>query len=133
MNLKTRTLAALVASVFLFATVADAQTSRPDKSPTTSMFRLSAPQVGQILAGPRPESFTPSQWASTRAPSHERVNRKMAGLILGGLVGFGAGTFIGAGIIPNCACDDPGLRGSVIGASIGTALGAIAGFKLGSR
>ena len=133
MNLKTRTLAALVAFVFPFATAATAQTIGADKPLTTSMFRLSTPQVGHMLAGSGPESFTPPQWAPLRPSPHERVNGKVAGLILGGLVGFGAGTFIGAGVIPNCACDNPGVQGSVIGASIGTVLGAIAGFKLASR
>jgi len=37
------------------------------------------------------------------------------------------GGLVGSKLEPSCGCDDPGLRGFLIGAPIGAALGAIAG------
>ena len=133
MNPTIRALAALVASVSLFATTAGAQVIRSDWQPPASALRFSTPGVREALAAPRSEHFIAQQ--STPAPSQtrERRNRKIAGLILGGLGGFFAGGFIGAKVEPNCGCDDPGLQGFIIGAPIGTILGAIAGYKIASR
>jgi hypothetical protein len=44
-----------------------------------------------------------------------------------GFAGFLAGGYIGAKIEGDCACDDPGLQGIIIGAPIGAAAGAIFG------
>jgi hypothetical protein len=51
---------------------------------------------------------------------------------VGGLLGFFAGGLIGAGLEPNCGCDDPGLRGFTIGAPIGAVLGGIVAYRLAS-
>ena len=37
------------------------------------------------------------------------------------------GGLVGSKLEPSCGCDDPELRGFLIGAPIGAALGAIAG------
>jgi hypothetical protein len=46
---------------------------------------------------------------------------------VGGAGGFMVGGLVGSKLEPSCGCDDPGLRGFLIGAPIGAALGAIAG------
>jgi len=57
------------------------------------------------------------------------AQRLTAGLALG-VAGFLAGGFVGAGLDRNCGCDDPGMRGFVVGAPIGAALGATLGFVM---
>jgi hypothetical protein len=63
------------------------------------------------------------------APRHS-VGRQIIGGVLGAGVGFFAGIFVGGAIenqfVP-CHCDDPGLKGAVIGAPIGAVAGAIFG------
>ena len=51
--------------------------------------------------------------------------------ILGSVGGFFAGGFLGAHIEGDrCNCDDPGVRGFLIGAPIGALAGVIVGGKL---
>jgi hypothetical protein len=55
-----------------------------------------------------------------------------AGAVLGGVAGFFAGGFGGAKFdraFHDCRCDDPGLKGFLIGAPVGAILGAILGGK----
>jgi hypothetical protein len=59
--------------------------------------------------------------------------RRVWGAVVGGLVGFVAGGLIGAAIDRHCACDDPGLKGFIVGAPIGAVGGAVLGFILASR
>jgi hypothetical protein len=59
--------------------------------------------------------------------------RRVWGAVVGGLVGFVAGGLVGAAIDRHCACDDPGLKGFIVGAPIGAAGGAVIGFILASR
>jgi len=56
-----------------------------------------------------------------------RVTRsKTARVVLGALGGFVVGAYLGAKIEGHsCACDDPGLKGAMIGAPIGAAAGGI--------
>ena len=47
-------------------------------------------------------------------------------MILGALGGLVAGAYLGAKIEGHsCACDDPGLKGAMIGAPLGAAAGGI--------
>lgn len=46
------------------------------------------------------------------------------------MAGFVGGGILGAKIEGPCSCDDPGLKGAVIGASIGAVVGAGAGWKV---
>ena len=63
-----------------------------------------------------------------RARSKTRI---VAGAILGSVGGFFAGGFLGAHIEGDrCNCDDPGVRGFLIGAPIGAVVGGIVGGKL---
>src|SRR5471032_2492790 len=114
MNIKMTTLAALVATVYMSTGAAAAQTNS-DTPLTTAVLRLSAPGVRTAVADRTSRDLLGPQWARTRTPAHERINRQVAGLILGGIGGFFAGGLIGSKVEPNCACDDPGLMGFIIG------------------
>jgi glucose/arabinose dehydrogenase len=69
--------------------------------------------------------------SSTRSKARARSTKRIvAGAIVGGVGGFFAGGFLGAHIEGDrCNCDDPGVRGFLIGAPIGAVTGAIAGAK----
>jgi hypothetical protein len=71
---------------------------------------------------------TPS---SSRSGTHARSKKRIiAGAIAGSVGGFFAGGFLGAHIEGDrCDCDDPGVRGFLIGAPIGAAAGGIFGAK----
>ena len=66
---------------------------------------------------------------SNRSRAHARSKKRIvAGAIAGGIGGFFAGGFLGAHIEGDrCDCDDPGVRGFLIGAPIGAAAGGIVG------
>ena len=65
--------------------------------------------------------------SGARGRSKKRI---VAGAIAGGVGGFFAVGFLGALIEGDrCDCDDPGVRGFLIGAPIGAAAGAILGGK----
>jgi hypothetical protein len=54
----------------------------------------------------------------------------VAGAAVGAVGGFFAGGYLGAIIDGDCGgCDDPGLKGALIGAPIGAAAGGILGGK----
>jgi hypothetical protein len=75
----------------------------------------------QFLQSPR------SNRSGARARSKKRI---VAGAIAGGVGGFFAGGFLGAHIEGDrCDCDDPGVRGFLIGAPIGALAGGILGTK----
>jgi hypothetical protein len=67
----------------------------------------------------------------TQQPARDSRSARIAKRIVGGVVGGGGGFLVG-GLVgsklePSCGCDDPGLRGFLIGAPIGAVLGAVAG------
>ena len=63
-----------------------------------------------------------------------RTAQKVTAGVALGVVGMFAGAWIGAGLEGNsCHCDDPGLKGAMIGIPIGAVLGAIGGVLLASR
>ena len=69
-----------------------------------------------------------SNRSGARARSKKRI---VAGAIAGSVGGFFAGGFLGAHIEGDrCDCDDPGVRGFLIGAPIGALAGGIVGAKL---
>ena len=68
-----------------------------------------------------------SNRSGARARSKKRIT---AGAIAGGVGGFFGGGFLGAHIEGDrCNCDDPGVRGFLIGAPIGAVAGGILGAK----
>jgi hypothetical protein len=69
--------------------------------------------------------------ASTRPGARARSKKRIvAGAIVGSVGGFFGGGFLGAHIEGDrCNCDDPGVRGFLIGAPIGAVAGGIVGAK----
>ena len=57
----------------------------------------------------------------------EQVARSVLGAVVGAVGGFFGGGFVGSKLEPSCRCDDPGLRGFLIGAPIGAVAGALVG------
>jgi hypothetical protein len=79
----------------------------------------------------------PNAYPFTTPPPSGRKNgtaqKVTAGVALG-IVGMFAGGWLGARIEGNsCHCDDPGLKGAMIGIPIGAIVGAIAGVRLASQ
>jgi hypothetical protein len=55
--------------------------------------------------------------------------RKVFGTLVGAVAGFFAGGYLGAAIEGDrCRCDDPGLKGALIGAPVGAAVAGVLGF-----
>jgi hypothetical protein len=80
--------------------------------------------------------MTPSARATAQArvpvrPQYRRdkpVWRRIAGAAVGATGGFFGGGFLGAAIEgDSCSCDDPGLKGFLIGAPAGAVAGGILG------
>src|SRR5688572_20842509 len=117
----------LVAVVTLDRAPAFAQTPRDAPLAAASLtrtFQLSA-QALRIEASPtsRPQVRPASSKAS--------VARKMVGSVIGLFAGVYLGGAAGAAIEGNrCRCDDPGLKGWLIGAPVGGVAGAILGSKV---
>jgi len=66
-----------------------------------------------------------------RNPRSERsLGRKIFGAAVGATGGFFGGGYLGATIEGDrCHCDDPGLKGAVIGAPVGAVVGGILGWR----
>ena len=81
------------------------------------------------LAIPLGRFSQPSRSSRSRPPARSK-ERIIAGAIAGGVGGFFGGGFLGAHIEGDrCNCDDPGVRGFLIGAPIGAVAGSILGAK----
>ena len=85
---------------------------------------------------PRTRLVMRSDWflqapTSTRSGARARSKKRIvAGAIIASVGGFFAGGFLGAHIEGDrCNCDDPGVRGFLIGAPIGAVGGGIVGAK----
>jgi len=62
----------------------------------------------------------------TYRPQRVSAVARVGVIALGAFGGSIAGGYVGAKLEPNCRCDDPGLKGLLIGAPIGAILGGIA-------
>ena len=87
-------------------------------------------------SGPQGRTTAPRQVPpiAPRGVQHQPLSRKVLFGLLGAAGGFFLGGYVGARIEGNrCECDDPGLQGFLIGAPIGTVVGAWAGVQLAGR
>lgn len=133
-----RFLFALVAAIVIVPAVSapPVHAQQPGK---TSIFEVAtmkfastetapAPAARDDAVGRRPGRSRPVKLAA-QGPS--KIKRAMWASIAGA-GGFFGGGFLGAAIEGDrCDCDDPGLVGFLVGAPIGTAVGAILGWKFG--
>src|SRR5689334_9811758 len=97
------------------------------KTDTPTAVRLKLPTAETVAALSR-EQPGPRQWPSSShvRKRHRSVGRKIIGGALGAVGGFFAGGYLGAKIEgDDCGCDDPGLKGALIGAPIGAIAGGI--------
>jgi hypothetical protein len=95
-------------------------------------FTLRAVQGG--TPGLRPAiplgRFSQASTSNRSRPPARSKKRIIAGAIAGGVGGFFGGGFLGAHIDGDrCSCDDPGVRGFLIGAPIGAVVGSLLGAK----
>ena len=125
---------ALLATLLLSATSASAQTSVESPVIERRTFRESIAHVR--LAAPAPvQRPQMSALRSARvAPPRLSTPKRVVLTALAGFGGFYAGGVIGAAIDGECGgCDDPGLKGALIGMPIGTAAAAIVTWVLTGR
>ena len=74
------------------------------------------------------ERKAPSLARQNTPPSRRGVGRAILGGAVGAVGGLFAGGYLGTVIEGDgCDCDDPGLKGALIGAPVGTVAGAILG------
>ena len=122
-----RTIVVATLTLTLFANIA-----RAEEPPIVAGHTPSAPiqaSIAQVRFETAAHSLPAASLRSTRR--NGPAQKVTAGFAMG-LLGLLGGTAIGASLDRHCGCDDPGLRGGLIGASIGAA-GAIAGVVLASR
>jgi hypothetical protein len=123
-----------MSSVILAASIA--ATAMPPAAsttvPTNTTLRTSIESVARTAAATevRQAARLPRAATTARPPHRRSAGRIIAGVLIGGTVGFFAGGYTGI-FIENkfnpCNCDDPGLMGAIIGAPIGAVVGAVAG------
>ena len=129
-----RLMALVVTPLFVFESTASAQVR---VGPAGAQLRshhtfqpirdsLNTIDYGRI-AGQR----VPGASVQTAASGRKRsVMRSVLGGALGAAGGFFAGAYLGAFIEGDrCHCDDPGLKGALIGAPVGAVTGGILGAK----
>ena len=83
------------------------------------------------IHAPLLQASSPALQNSTSRPVRRRsIGRRIAGTALGAFGGFFACAYLGAAIDGDCGgCDDPGFKGFLIGAPIGTVAGGIIGYR----
>jgi hypothetical protein len=95
---------------------------------TLGPVKAASPVTRPVMRSAWVQQAPTSNRSRARARSKTRI---LAGAIAGGVGGFFAGGFLGARIEGDrCNCDDPGVRGFLIGAPIGAVAGGILGAKL---
>ena len=95
-------------------------------SETDTLLRASP--SGQNRFGPGPRLMPPPQ--GRKSSRRSLIAKRVVAGVAGGLLGFLGGGLLGSALEGNCACDDPGLAGFLVGAPIGAAVGAIAGVAM---
>ena len=128
----TRIVAVMLASALALTSVAQADPVHP----VAATFASPKP-LGE--GGPIRDSLArltltaPAEARVQSAPQRdgEQLVKRIVFASILGFAGFLAGGKIGARIDGDCGgCDDPGLKGALIGAPIGGTIGAIVGWKI---
>ena len=84
-----------------------------------------------LTAPPKANLTDSSARAQLNRPRGASTASKIGWGALGALGGFFAGGYLGAAIDGDCGgCDDPGLKGALIGAPVGAIVGATLGVVL---
>jgi hypothetical protein len=137
---RPRVAGALVSLCVLLAMVPVAAAGEARKVPQSSshvtLAELFEWRESMLPNNKRPES----SFGDARAREGQRqpatttrersMTRKILGAAVGGVGGFFGGGYLGAAIDGECGgCDDPGLKGALIGAPIGAAAGSVLGYK----
>lgn len=103
----------------------DARVSAGASLSNVSLRNAIAPIVS---AGVEPTAVASQSAARVQPQRSKSPWRRVAGAAVGGVGGFFGGLFLGAAIEGDgCHCDDPGLKGAIIGAPIGAVAGGILG------
>jgi hypothetical protein len=92
---------------------------------STAVARVRFDSVGDSRAG-----ATAQRSIARPAAPKNNVAGKVVMATLGGVGGFFGGGYVGAKLEGPCSCDDPGLKGAIIGAPIGAIVGAVVGWKV---
>ena len=116
--------ALLVAASVATATV-------PVSDAVTNPISRSIPRVTAEIsaAAPQPALPAPARWAR---PPQRGAGKIAAGAVLGAVAGIFAGGFVGYKLeraFGDCRCDDPGIRGVLVGVPVGALVGGIVGGK----
>jgi hypothetical protein len=130
--------AALVLSMLMPSAPAFAQSGTPLVPRQTDEQRVERPHSLRdsvarydFTAVPGAGSSQTPAFQPTSVRSERSMTRKIFGGLLGATAGFFGGGYLGAKIEGDgCSCDDPGLKGAIIGAPIGAVVGAIVGTLL---
>jgi hypothetical protein len=133
----------LIASLLLTAPTTDRTNLTEAKAPPALILSLSRPAttplrpttgvMPRLLLAPasKPASMSrgrDGQWNTRSVSPRRSTARRIVGGIAGTVGGFFLGGYAGAAIEgDSCGCDDPGLKGFIIGAPIGAILGGILG------
>jgi hypothetical protein len=109
----------------------------------TSVARAEEPARAGVVLSPRviergiaeARQLAPRQFAARprQQASSASTGRRVLWTSIGAAGGFFAGGYAGAWIenaVDPCHCDDPGLKGALIGMPIGAVAGGISGFLL---
>lgn len=120
---------ATILTVVLTAAAAGAEEQKSAPliiSPRVIQQGIASAQQGVPLA-PRQSASPPPRTSSAN------TGRRVLWTAVGAAGGFFAGGYLGAAIenaVSPCHCDDPGLKGALIGIPIGAIAGGVAGFAL---
>jgi hypothetical protein len=119
-----------VAALFLAAALTSSAAGAQERAPSPLVISPHVIQQGIESAQPlSPRPFATPRHRASSASTRQRV----IWTSVGAAAGFFAGGAIGASIenaVSPCGCDDPGLKGALIGMPIGAVLGGVTGWLL---
>ena len=106
----------------------------------TSVSSASAQQSGMAATadplfspqaiGRAVQQAPPPRTTARPTPKRRSARSRAVWTVLGVVGGAFAGVVLGAALEPDCRCDDPGVKGALIGLPVGAIGGGAAGFVL---